>query len=138
MNDNTQPTQAYCFKCKTKRDMLQPQAVYTKTGSPASKSKCQVCDTTLFRMGRDRGSCAGAQAGEDCQTGAQEQKRSKKAAITRKTARRKNVGKLVIVESPAKARSIGGFLGAGFTVLSSKACARLAQLFACGRCRKRF
>ena len=42
----------------------------------------------------------------------------------RKTARnanakREDVGKLVIVESPAKARSIGGYLGSGYTVMSS-------------------
>lgn len=59
---------------------------------------------------------------------------SKKAAATRKktSARsgakksaassgpRRNVGKLVIVESPAKARSVGNFLGSGYTVRASK------------------
>ena len=43
--------QAYCVKCKTKRNMQEQQAVYTKTGVPASKGVCPECGTNLFRMG---------------------------------------------------------------------------------------
>lgn len=32
--------QAYCVKCKTKRDMQDPQAVYTKTGAPGTRGVC--------------------------------------------------------------------------------------------------
>ncbi|MYE26377.1 MAG: type I DNA topoisomerase, partial [Chloroflexi bacterium] len=53
-------------------------------------------------------------------------KAKRKARPKRKTKSRakansapKNIGKLVIVESPAKARSIGGYLGDGYTVMSS-------------------
>jgi DNA topoisomerase-1 len=43
--------QAYCVKCKDKRDMLEPKAVFTKAGRPGTRGKCPVCGTTLFRMG---------------------------------------------------------------------------------------
>ena len=44
-------TQAYCVKCRAKRDMNNPEPVYTKTGSPGTRGQCTVCGTTLFRMG---------------------------------------------------------------------------------------
>ena len=36
--------EAYCFKCKTKREMNEPQAVFTVTGTGATLS---VTDTIL-------------------------------------------------------------------------------------------
>jgi DNA topoisomerase-1 len=43
--------QIYCVKCKTKRDAIETEPVFTKNGTPALKGKCSVCGTTLFRMG---------------------------------------------------------------------------------------
>jgi DNA topoisomerase I len=43
--------QAYCVKCKEKRDMLEADAVFTKNGRPGTRGKCGTCGTTLFRMG---------------------------------------------------------------------------------------
>ena len=43
--------EAYCVKCKTKREMADPQAVFTATGAPATKGRCSVCGTNLYRMG---------------------------------------------------------------------------------------
>ena len=121
MSDERAPTaQAYCMKCKAKRDMLQPQAVYTKTGVPASKSNCQVCGTTLFRMGETAAHADVPKPEKVVKPARKRKKSAKKTAKTRKSPKRKNVGKLVIVESPAKARSIGGFLGKDYTVMSSK------------------
>ena len=92
--------EAYCVKCKTKREIQQPEAVFTKTGTPATRGVCPVCGTTLFRMGKTE-----AHAGlEPPERTVQEPKRS---------------GKLVIVESPAKARTVGRFLGRGYTVKAS-------------------
>ena len=45
--------------------------------------------------------------------------KSKAKSRAKSAAVRQNIGKLVIVESPAKARSIGGYLGDGYTVMSS-------------------
>ena len=114
--------QAYCMKCKAKRDMHDPQAVYTRTGTPASKGTCAECGTAIFRMGNTE---AHAQLPKPAKI---EKPARKKKAAKKKTSRktkakrkpaRKNIDKLVIVESPAKARSIGGFLGQGYTVMSS-------------------
>jgi DNA topoisomerase-1 len=89
--------EAYCVKCRTKREVVDPQPVFTSNGTPASKGTCPVCGTTLFRMGN---------------TPAHEGLVAPKKGDNRK-------GKLVIVESPAKARTVGRFLGKGYTVKAS-------------------
>lgn len=92
---------AYCVKCREKREIQQPQAVYTDQATPATRGVCGVCGTTLFRMGRTEAH-AGLPAPE---RGAQ--------------SRARRSGKLVIVESPAKAKTVGRFLGKGYTVKAS-------------------
>jgi DNA topoisomerase I len=89
--------EAYCVKCKQKREINEPQAVFTDNGTPATRGVCPVCSTKLYRMGRTE-----AHAG---------------LVAPPKGANRK--GKLVIVESPAKARTVGRFLGKGYTVKAS-------------------
>ena len=44
--------EAYCVKCKEKREIKDAQAVFTSTGTPATRGNCPVCDTGLYRMGR--------------------------------------------------------------------------------------
>ena len=44
--------EAYCFKCRTKREISSPQAVVLKNGRPATKGTCPVCGTQLFRIGK--------------------------------------------------------------------------------------
>ena len=51
-NDTLQAVQAHCFKCKTRRNMQSPRAVYTKTGRPASKGACPTCGANLLRIGK--------------------------------------------------------------------------------------
>lgn len=110
--------QAYCVKCKTKRDMLEQKAVYTKTGAPATKGVCPECGTNLFRMG-ETAAHAHVPKPEKIEKPVRKKKKSKGKKKKKKQSKPK-IGKLVIVESPAKARSIGGFLGRGYTVMSSK------------------
>ena len=43
--------QAYCVKCRTKRDIDSAEPVYTKTGTPGTRGQCSACGTKLFRMG---------------------------------------------------------------------------------------
>jgi DNA topoisomerase I len=111
--------QAYCVKCKTKREIADPQPVYTEKGTPATRGVCPVCGTTLFRMG-----ATDAHANLE-----KPAKAPAKAKTTRKTAKTtkttngaggKKSHKLVIVESPAKARSVSHFLGRGYSVKASK------------------
>ena len=44
--------EAYCFKCRTKRQISNPQSVTLKNGRPATRGTCPVCSTTLFRIGK--------------------------------------------------------------------------------------
>lgn len=96
--------EAYCVKCKTKREINDPQAVFTSTGTPATKGNCPVCGTGIYRMGRTDA--------HDGLTPPEKPVRKNKKSIKRS-------GKLVIVESPAKARTVSRFLGKEFTVSAS-------------------
>lgn len=89
--------EAYCMKCKTKREMTDPVATFNAVGAPVTRGRCPVSGTALYRAGRTP-----AHAG--LAPPSREDKRS---------------GRLVIVESPAKARTVGRFLGKGYTVKAS-------------------
>ena len=43
--------EAYCMKCKQKREMVNPVASFTVNGKPITKGECAVCGTTVSRMG---------------------------------------------------------------------------------------
>ena len=107
--------EAYCVKCKTKREITEPQAVFTAAATPATKGKCPVCGTTLYRMGQTEAH-AGLPRPEKVV-------KAKSPAASRNgrhpTGEGKRSGKLVIVESPAKAKTVGRFLGKGYTVRAS-------------------
>ena len=124
-DDIEQTLQALCFKCKTKREMRNPQAVYNKAGSPATRGECPECGTKMYRTGRTpahegipKPEIAKRPARKKSKAKAKPKKRSKSNGRS-PTVKRGKIDRLVIVESPAKARSIGGFLGKGYTVLSS-------------------
>jgi DNA topoisomerase-1 len=92
--------EAYCMKCKTKREIQNPQATFNAKASPVTIGTCGVCGTKLYRMGRTPG-----------HEGLIPPEVPKKE--------RKRSGKLVIVESPAKAKTVGRYLGRGYTVKAS-------------------
>src|SRR5574339_1121730 len=92
--------EAYCMKCKTKREMKDPVAMFNAKGSPVTVGICTVCGTKLYRMGK-------TQAHEGLVPP------EKPAKVEKRD------GKLVIVESPAKAKTVGRFLGRGYTVRAS-------------------
>lgn len=92
--------EAYCVKCKQKREIANPEADFNKVGAPVTRGTCPECGTKIFRMGRTEA--------HDSLTPPDKASRQPKRS-----------GKLVIVESPAKARTVGRFLGKGFTVCAS-------------------
>lgn len=44
-------TEAYCVKCKTKREMKDAKKITMKNGRPATEGVCPVCSTKLFKIG---------------------------------------------------------------------------------------
>jgi hypothetical protein len=40
--------QAYCFKCRAKRDMRNAKAVTMQNGKPATQGMCSVCGTKMY------------------------------------------------------------------------------------------
>ncbi|MGD0352356.1 MAG: DUF5679 domain-containing protein [Dehalococcoidia bacterium] len=44
--------QAYCMKCKTKREMSNPKAIKMKNSRPATQGTCPKCGTKMFRIGK--------------------------------------------------------------------------------------
>lgn len=126
--------QAYCVSCKTKRDISNPQPVYTRTGTPGTQGICSVCGTKLFRMGATDAhnnlpkppvteKPARAKKSSRSKPGKAKTARKSKAGAARSkrpSQSKAKPGKLVIVESPAKARTVSNFLGKGYTVKASK------------------
>jgi DNA topoisomerase-1 len=92
--------EAYCMKCKTKREIKDPVAGFNAKGSPVTTGVCPECGTKLYRMGRT-----------DAHADMVAPPRPAKVVV--------RDGKLVIVESPAKAKTVGRFLGKGYTVRAS-------------------
>ena len=92
--------EAYCMKCKTKREIKDPVATYNAKSSPVTIGSCPVCGTKLYRMGKT-----------PAHQGLTPPPKPEKIE--------KRDGKLVIVESPAKAKTVGRFLGKGYTVKAS-------------------
>lgn len=92
--------EAYCMKCKAKREMNDPAAGFNAKGSPVTIGVCPICGTKLYKMGRT-----------DAHANLTPPPKPEKVE--------KRDGKLVIVESPAKAKTVGRFLGRGYTVRAS-------------------
>jgi Zn finger protein HypA/HybF involved in hydrogenase expression len=44
--------QAYCMKCRTKREMKDPKSIKMKNSKPATQGSCPVCGTKMFRIGK--------------------------------------------------------------------------------------
>ena len=93
--------EAYCVKCKEKREMENLKSDFNASGAPITRGTCPECSTRMVRIGKTEA--------HEGMTPPPKKKRS----------RTKRSGKLVIVESPAKARTVGRFLGKGYTVKAS-------------------
>ncbi len=44
--------EAYCVKCKSKKEMVNPTAVTLKNGKPATQGTCPDCGTKMFKIGK--------------------------------------------------------------------------------------
>ncbi len=45
-------SQAYCVKCRKKREIQNPKKVVLKNKRPAISGTCPVCKTKVFRIGK--------------------------------------------------------------------------------------
>ncbi|MCA9812359.1 MAG: hypothetical protein KC483_05800 [Nitrosarchaeum sp.] len=44
--------EAYCVKCRAKREIKDPKETKLKNGRPAVKGSCPKCGTNVFRIGK--------------------------------------------------------------------------------------
>jgi Zn finger protein HypA/HybF involved in hydrogenase expression len=51
MEGSTVAAEAYCVKCKTKREIKDAVQITMKNGRPATEGKCPVCGTKMFKIG---------------------------------------------------------------------------------------
>jgi DNA topoisomerase-1 len=100
-------TLGYCVKCREKREIAERKAVFLGGQSrPATQGICPVCGTKIVRFGTTP-----AHEGLDP---------ARHTIVSKAMKRRRATGrKMVIVESPAKARTVGRFLGKGYAVEAS-------------------
>ena len=44
--------QAYCVKCRAKKEMKDAKSITMKNGKPATQGVCPTCGTKMFRIGK--------------------------------------------------------------------------------------
>lgn len=125
--------EAYCLKCKEKREIVNPAAGFTSNGRPITSGTCDICGSKLSKLGSTHAH-DGLVKPEISKVSAKpsspksKAKKSAKPTKTTNGASKKaalkpvvvgNGKELVIVESPAKARTIGKFLGDKYRVIAS-------------------
>ena len=44
--------EAYCVKCKAKKEMKDPTSITMKNGKPAVTGTCDTCGTKMFKIGK--------------------------------------------------------------------------------------
>lgn len=101
--------EGYCFKCREKREITDPKPEFAANGSPGTRGVCSVCGGTIYKPGY-----TAAHDGLEKPAVTRPKKESQESESEPRRA-----GKLVVVESPAKAKTIGKYLGRGYTVKSS-------------------
>jgi hypothetical protein len=52
IEDEIEPVEGYCVRCKETVEIEDPQPVWTRRGMPATRGTCPDCGGTVFRMGK--------------------------------------------------------------------------------------
>ncbi len=121
--------EAYCLKCKEKREIVNPLAGFNARGSAVTTGTCAVCGSKMYKIGTTP-----AHEGLEkpviektaTKTTVKKTIKKKSTSTTKSNTKKSNSSALrvsnkplVIVESPAKARTIGRFLGKDYEVIAS-------------------
>lgn len=123
---NNEELTGYCLKCKEKRVIENATPEWAANGSPGTRGKCPVCGATIYKQGYTPAheSLPKPHSAELVNTVRKKSAAKsapapakKKASSAKKGGQRG--GKLVVVESPAKAKTIGRYLGRGYIVKPS-------------------
>ena len=122
------------MKCKEKREMTDPVPTFTAAGTPMTRGVCPVCGTKMIKMGKTPEheglekpvieKTTKKPAAKKTSAPAKKGSSGKKTPVksTAKKSVNAHINKnqsLVIVESPAKARTVGRFLGNDYVVRAS-------------------
>jgi Zn finger protein HypA/HybF involved in hydrogenase expression len=51
-SERRESMEAYCVKCRAKREIKDPKPITMKNGRPATQGVCPVCNTKVFRIGK--------------------------------------------------------------------------------------
>ena len=108
--------EAFCMKCKEKREIENPTAGFNSRALPVTTGFCPTCGTKMYRAGTTPTHEGMTRPEAVLPT---ERKPRKKKAIKQLQKEGKRNGKMVIVESPTKARTVGNFLGKDYIVKAS-------------------
>ena len=60
--------EAYCVKCRSKKEMKDAKQITMKNGKPATQGVCPECGTKMFKIGT-AATAAGAKSGASAKSG---------------------------------------------------------------------
>ena len=52
LKEEVKMVQAYCVKCRAKKELKDPKSITMKNGKPATQGTCPTCGTKMFRIGK--------------------------------------------------------------------------------------
>lgn len=51
-DDEHEPLEAYCMRCRDTVEVVDPRAIWTRKGQPSTQGECPICGGLVFRLGK--------------------------------------------------------------------------------------